>query len=62
VLRIHASSEDDPFFLHTLEVTEDEFQCLKADQGILVDFASFPGVCWCASAASAQLQPAPGRQ
>jgi spindle assembly abnormal protein 6 len=43
VLRIHASSEDDPYFLHTLEVTEEEFQCLKADQGILVDFASFPG-------------------
>lgn len=43
VLRIHASSEDDPYFLHTLEVTEDDFQCLKADQGILVDFASFPG-------------------
>jgi spindle assembly abnormal protein 6 len=42
-LRIHISSEDDPYFLHTLEVTEDEFQCLKADQGILVDFASFPG-------------------
>lgn len=43
VLRIHVSSEDDPYFLHTLEVTEDEFQNLKAEQGILVDFASFPG-------------------
>lgn len=43
VLRIHASSEDDPFFLHTLEVSEEEFQGLKAEQGILVDFASFPG-------------------
>lgn len=43
VLRIHVSSEDDPYFLHTLEVTEDEFQSLKAEQGILVDFASFPG-------------------
>jgi spindle assembly abnormal protein 6 len=43
VLRIHASSEEDPYFLQTLEVTEDDFQCLKADQGILVDFASFPG-------------------
>ncbi|KAI8471988.1 MAG: centriole protein [Monoraphidium minutum] len=42
VLRIHASSEDDPFFLHTLEVSEEDFQCLKADQGILVDFANFP--------------------
>lgn len=43
VLRIHASSEEDPYLLQTLEVTEDDFQCLKADQGILVDFASFPG-------------------
>ncbi|GBF91102.1 hypothetical protein Rsub_04771 [Raphidocelis subcapitata] len=43
VLRIHASSEDDPFFLHTLEVSEEDFQGLKADQGILVDFGSFPG-------------------
>jgi hypothetical protein len=43
VLRIHASSEDDPFFLHTLEVSEEDFQGLKADQGILVDFGNFPG-------------------
>ncbi|KAF8068308.1 hypothetical protein HT031_001995 [Scenedesmus sp. PABB004] len=43
VLRIHASSEADPYFLHTMEVTEDEFQGLKAEQGILVDFGSFPG-------------------
>ncbi|KAF6264226.1 hypothetical protein COO60DRAFT_1267074 [Scenedesmus sp. NREL 46B-D3] len=43
VLRIHVSSEEDSYFLHTLEVTEDEFQSLKAEQGILVDFASFPG-------------------
>lgn len=43
VLRIHASSEEDPFFLHTLEVSEEDFQGLKADQGILVDFGNFPG-------------------
>jgi spindle assembly abnormal protein 6 len=43
VLRIHISSEDDPFFLHTLEVSEDDFQTLKAEQGILVDFGNFPG-------------------
>ncbi len=42
MLRIHASREADPYFLHTLEVTEDDFQGLKAEQGILVDFASFP--------------------
>lgn len=42
VLRIHISSEEDPFFLHSLEVSEDDFQGLKVDQGILVDFAHFP--------------------
>jgi spindle assembly abnormal protein 6 len=43
VLRIHISSEEDAFFLHTLEVSEEEFQALKAEQGILVDFGNFPG-------------------
>ncbi len=43
VLRIHISCEEDPFFLHTLEVSEEDFQSLKVDQGILVDFANFPG-------------------
>jgi spindle assembly abnormal protein 6 len=43
VLRIHISSESDLYFLHTLEVSEEDFQSLKNDQGILVDFASFPG-------------------
>lgn len=43
VLRIHISTESDLLFLHTLEVTEDDFQGLKAEQGILVDFSHFPG-------------------
>jgi hypothetical protein len=43
VLRVHLSSETDLFFLHTLEVTEEDFQNLKVEQGILVDFANFPG-------------------
>ncbi|KXZ47486.1 hypothetical protein GPECTOR_35g924 [Gonium pectorale] len=43
ILRIHVSSDADLFFLHTLEVSEEDFQSLKNDQGILVDFASFPG-------------------
>lgn len=29
--------------LHTLEFSEEEFQALKAEQGILVDFGNFPG-------------------
>lgn len=43
VLRIHLSSEEDLFLLHTLEFSEEEFQALKAEQGILVDFGNFPG-------------------
>lgn len=43
VLRINLSSEQELTFLHTLEVGEDDFQTLKADQGILVDYGSFPG-------------------
>ncbi|GMH41103.1 hypothetical protein BSKO_09013 [Bryopsis sp. KO-2023] len=42
ILRVHVSSEEDLFFLHSLEVSEEEFQGLKADQGILVDFSNFP--------------------
>ncbi|CAG9461831.1 unnamed protein product [Pedinophyceae sp. YPF-701] len=43
VLVLQLSSELDPYFLHSMEVTEDDFQHLKADQGILVDFSTFPG-------------------
>ncbi|GAX76067.1 hypothetical protein CEUSTIGMA_g3510.t1 [Chlamydomonas eustigma] len=43
ILRIHISSDSDLFFLHSLEVSEEDFQSLKNEQGILVDFASFPG-------------------
>ncbi|KAG2499100.1 hypothetical protein HYH03_003283 [Edaphochlamys debaryana] len=43
ILRIHISSDADLYFLHTLEVSEEDFQSLKNEQGILVDFASFPG-------------------
>ena len=43
VLRIHVSHDSDLLFLHTLEVSEDDFQTLKAEQGILVDFANFYG-------------------
>lgn len=43
ILRVHISSESDLYFLHSLEVSEEDFQSLKNEQGILVDFASFPG-------------------
>jgi hypothetical protein len=41
-MRIQLTSEEDLFFLHVLEVSEDDFLNLKAEQGIVVDFASFP--------------------
>lgn len=43
MLHVLLSSEADAQILHTLEVDEDEFQALKAQQGILVDFSGFPG-------------------
>ncbi|GAQ88756.1 ER-Golgi vesicle-tethering protein/Myosin class II heavy chain [Klebsormidium nitens] len=42
VLRVQLTSEADPFFVHTLEVSEEDFQSLKVEQCILVDFATFP--------------------
>ena len=36
------TSEADPFFLYFLEVSEDDFQNLKVEQCILVDFTTFP--------------------
>lgn len=42
-LRTFIFSEDDPQFLQTLECSEDDFQTLKAEQGILVDFKHFSG-------------------
>lgn len=41
-MRIQLTSEEDLFFLHVLEVSEDDFLNLKAEQGIVVDFTSFP--------------------
>lgn len=43
VLRMHIFSDSDLLFLHTLEVSEEDFQTLKVEQGILVDFANFSG-------------------
>ena len=40
--RAQLTDETDPFFLYTLRITEEEFQTLKIDQSILVDFAEFP--------------------
>jgi spindle assembly abnormal protein 6 len=41
MLKMQITSEDDPFFLHSMEITEEDFQTLKLDQSILVDFGAF---------------------
>jgi len=43
VLRVHVSSEANPFFSHAMEVNEEEFNKeLKREQNIRVDFNQFP--------------------
>jgi spindle assembly abnormal protein 6 len=42
VLRVQVTDDDDPFFLHSLLITEDDYQRLKVAQGLLVDFHNFP--------------------
>ena len=42
VLIIQIWNEQDLSSLHTLEVREDDFQALKVEQGILIDFGGFP--------------------
>ncbi|KAJ7555211.1 hypothetical protein O6H91_05G026800 [Diphasiastrum complanatum] len=41
-LQVQITNELDPFFLYSLEVNEDDFQTLKVEQCILVDFSTFP--------------------
>ena len=36
------TDESDSFLLYTLDISEDEFHALKAEQSILVDFPTFP--------------------
>ncbi|CAF0952269.1 unnamed protein product [Brachionus calyciflorus] len=40
-LIIKLTDESDPFFLYSLYMTEEDFQTLKHQQGLLVDFGSF---------------------
>lgn len=41
-LMIRLTDEKDLFFLYTLKLGEDDFQYLKSQQGLLVDFSAFP--------------------
>lgn len=41
-LIVRLTNETDPFFLFTLSLAEEDFQSLKVQQGLLVDFGDFP--------------------
>ncbi|KAG7514319.1 hypothetical protein JOB18_030523 [Solea senegalensis] len=41
-LLVRLSDDLDPYFLFNLSISEEDFQSLKVQQGLLVDFASFP--------------------
>ncbi|XP_068599856.1 spindle assembly abnormal protein 6 homolog [Brachionichthys hirsutus] len=41
-LLVKLTDDLDPYFLFTLSISEDDFQSLKVQQGLLIDFGSFP--------------------
>ncbi|XP_065906289.1 spindle assembly abnormal protein 6 homolog isoform X2 [Dysidea avara] len=41
-LVVRVTDENDPFFVYSLGIGDDDFQGLKSQQGLLVDFAAFP--------------------
>ncbi|XP_043856466.1 spindle assembly abnormal protein 6 homolog isoform X2 [Dromiciops gliroides] len=41
-LVIQLTDDADPFFLYNLVISEEDFQSLKLQQGLLVDFSAFP--------------------
>uniref|UniRef100_UPI00358ED828 spindle assembly abnormal protein 6 homolog n=1 Tax=Myxine glutinosa TaxID=7769 RepID=UPI00358ED828 len=41
-LVVRLTDDEDPFFLYNLTLGEEDFQILKNQQGLLVDFSSFP--------------------
>jgi len=41
-LRVHVSCDDDPFFYHAMEVREEDYARLRAEQRLVVDFDAFP--------------------
>ena len=43
-LQIQLTDENDPFCFYSLDLLECDFQNLKAQQGLLVDFHGFPSV------------------
>ena len=45
VLHMQLTDESDAYVLYTVDISEDDFHMLKAEQSILVDFATFPSKC-----------------
>ncbi|XP_032873608.1 spindle assembly abnormal protein 6 homolog isoform X1 [Amblyraja radiata] len=41
-LIVRLTDDTDPFFLYNLTISEDDFQSLKNQQGLLVEFSAFP--------------------
>ncbi|KAM7106741.1 spindle assembly abnormal protein 6 homolog isoform 1-T2 [Ciconia maguari] len=41
-LAVRLTDDTDPFFLYKLVISEEDFQSLKSQQGLLVDFSAFP--------------------
>ncbi|XP_070564141.1 spindle assembly abnormal protein 6 homolog [Ptychodera flava] len=41
-LVVRLTDESDPYFLYSLSIGDEDFQSLKAQQGLLVDFTAFP--------------------
>ncbi|NXV80953.1 SAS6 protein, partial [Atlantisia rogersi] len=41
-LAVRLTDDNDPFFLYNLVISEEDFQSLKSQQGLLVDFSAFP--------------------
>ncbi|NWR07577.1 SAS6 protein, partial [Paradoxornis webbianus] len=41
-LAVRLTDDTDPFFLYNLVISEEDFQSLKSQQGLLVDFSAFP--------------------
>uniref|UniRef100_A0A674J8S0 Spindle assembly abnormal protein 6 N-terminal domain-containing protein n=1 Tax=Terrapene triunguis TaxID=2587831 RepID=A0A674J8S0_9SAUR len=41
-LVVQLTDDADPFFLYNLVISEEDFQSLKCQQGLLVDFSAFP--------------------
>uniref|UniRef100_A0A452IWV9 Spindle assembly abnormal protein 6 homolog n=1 Tax=Gopherus agassizii TaxID=38772 RepID=A0A452IWV9_9SAUR len=41
-LVVQLTDDTDPFFLYNLVISEEDFQSLKCQQGLLVDFSAFP--------------------